>query len=475
MEIKTFKKAADHIRKLNLLEMHDRIIAGVSGGADSMCMLMTLLGLKQEFDLNIIVAHVNHGIRGEEAERDAKFVRDYCENKGLAFELANADIPTIAKKTGTTCEEAGRNFRYEFFCELALKHNAKKIAVAHNSDDNAETVLFNMFRGSGISGLKGILPIRIITGKDGKQYTLIRPVLSLTRSEIEEGLKEAGQDFCTDRTNSEDIYARNRLRNVILPRLKESINSNAYGHIGNLSRQAAMVFDYIEQETDRYSSCIKLIFDEKGNKTGTSIDIPGLEKLHQAIRMNLIRRAFEMTSGKLKDVEEGHIEAIDALRLRQSGKRISLPYEVTAVREYDSIILTTSASGTGVETGQAEVSKTSPGNESYGITWEIRNRSELPMEIPKVKDIKWFDHEKTGNDLTVRTCREGDYLLIGKELHKKSLSRFMIDNKIPLHERENIPLLANGSHVLWVAGYRQDESCLVTDSTERVLVVKKNF
>ena len=460
--IKTFEKASRYIKKQELLKSGDRVIAGVSGGADSMCMLLILLSLKQELDLDIIVAHVNHGIRGEEAKRDADFVEAFCADKGLAFELANADIPGIAKETGTTSEEAGRNYRYSFFCELAEKYRAEKIAVAHNSDDNAETVLFNIFRGSGIGGLKGILPKRSISGK-GSKYTLIRPVLALSRAEIEEGLKEAGQDFCTDRTNSEDTYARNRLRNTILPMARDNINANVYGHIESLSRQAASVYDFIEQETDKYASCINPITDEDGRKTGVSIDIPSMEKLHRVLKQSLIRRAFEMVSGKLKDVEETHIEAIEDLINKQSGKRISLPYDITATRVYDSIILSSEGSF-----------ETLDNVSDHGITWEICNREDLTTDIPKEQYVKWFDYEKTGDDLEVRICRDGDYLLIGKEGHKKSLSRFMIDNKIPLQERDKIPLLATGSHVLWVVGYRQDDSCFVTASTKRVLVVKKN-
>ena len=460
--IKTFEKASRYIKKQELLKSGDRVIAGVSGGADSMCMLLILLSLKQELDLDIIVAHVNHGIRGEEAKRDADFVEAFCADKGLAFELANADIPRIAKETGTTSEEAGRNYRYSFFCELAEKYRAEKIAVAHNSDDNAETVLFNIFRGSGIGGLKGILPKRSISCK-GSKYTLIRPVLVLSRAEIEEGLEEAGQDFCTDRTNSEDTYARNRLRNTILPMARDNINTNVYGHIESLSRQAALVYDFIEQETDKYASCINPVTDEDGSKTGVSIDIPSIVKLHRVLKQSLIRRAFEMVSGKLKDVEETHIEAIEDLINKQSGKRISLPYDITATRVYDSIILSSEGSF-----------ETLDNVSDHGITWEICNRGDLTIEIPKEQYVKWFDYEKTGDDLEVRTCRDGDYLLIGKEGHKKSISRFMIDNKIPLQERDKILLLATGSHVLWVVGYRQDESCFVTASTKRVLVVKKN-
>ena len=460
--IKTFEKASRYIKKQELLKSGDRVIAGVSGGADSMCMLLILLSLMQELDLDIIVAHVNHGIRGEEAKRDADFVEAFCADKGLAFELANADIPRIAKETGTTSEEAGRNYRYSFFCELAEKYRAEKIAVAHNSDDNAETVLFNIFRGSGIGGLKGILPKRSISCK-GSKYTLIRPVLVLSRAEIEEGLEEAGQDFCTDRTNSEDTYARNRLRNTILPMARDNINTNVYGHIESLSRQAALVYDFIEQETDKYASCINPVTDEDGSKTGVSIDIPSIVKLHRVLKQSLIRRAFEMVSGKLKDVEETHIEAIEDLINKQSGKRISLPYDITATRVYDSIILSSEGSF-----------ETLDNVSDHGITWEICNRGDLTIEIPKEQYVKWFDYEKTGDDLEVRTCRDGDYLLIGKEGHKKSISRFMIDNKIPLQERDKILLLATGSHVLWVVGYRQDESCFVTASTKRVLVVKKN-
>ena len=460
--IKTFEKASRYIKKQELLKSGDRVIAGVSGGADSMCMLLILLSLKQELDLDIIVAHVNHGIRGEEAKRDADFVEAFCADKCLTFELANADIPGIAKETGTTSEEAGRNYRYSFFCELAEKYSAEKIAVAHNSDDNAETVLFNIFRGSGIGGLKGILPKRSISRKDSK-YTLIRPVLVLSRAEIEEGLKEAGQDFCIDRTNSEDTYARNRLRNTILPMARDNINANVYGHIESLSRQAASVYDFLEQETDKYASCINPVTDEDGRKTGVSIDIPSIEKLHRVLKQSLIRRAFEMVSGKLKDVEETHIEAIEDLINKQSGKRISLPYDITATRVYNSIILSSEGSF-----------ETLDNVSDHGITWEICNREDLTTDIPKEQYVKWFDYEKTGDDLEVRTCRDGDYLLIGKEGHKKSLSRFMIDNKIPLQERDKIPLLATGSHVLWVVGYRQDESCFVTASTKRVLVVKKN-
>ena len=210
------KKALEYIEKNRLISKNDWIIAGVSGGADSMCMLMLLLELREKMEIELVVAHVDHGIRGKEAKRDADFVRDFCARNSVKFELVRADIPRIALETGTTCEEAGRNFRYDFFCQLAERYNAEKIAVAHNSGDNAETVLFNMFRGSGLSGLKGILPLRPVRNSSGREFTIIRPVLCLSRAEIEIVLKEKGQGYCIDSTNKEDSYSRNRIRNTIL-------------------------------------------------------------------------------------------------------------------------------------------------------------------------------------------------------------------------------------------------------------------
>lgn len=452
----------DKMRNNNLLRElivpGDRIIAGVSGGADSMCMLLMLLELKKSLDIEIIVAHVNHGIRGEEAKRDAEFVEKFCKERNVPFELINTDIIGLAKETGTSTEEAGRNFRYEFFTELAHKYGAGKIAVAHNSDDNAETVLFNIFRGSGIGGLKGILPQRSIRGKDGTTYTLIRPVLALSRREIEEYLKEAGQDFCIDSTNNGEDYSRNKIRNIILPMARDSINANTFRHIGSLSRQAGEIFDFIEQETEKYAGILDVREDDHGIAASVSIDCEAIAGLHPVIRKSLLRRAIGKTAGRLKDIEEIHVEDLEALTEKQSGRRISLPYGITAVKENKRILL---SKNTGDETGL-----------SVDIHMEVFERDELPEEIPKEKELKWFDYEKIGGWPTVRNPKEGDYLLIGKEKNKKSLNRFMIDSKIPLHERKSIAVLAVGSHVLWIVGYRQDESCLITSSTKKVLTAR---
>lgn len=458
----TEKKVFDYINEYGLIKEGDSIVAGVSGGADSMCMLLLLMRYREICDFTLTVAHVDHGIRGEEAKADAGFVRDFCAKHGIGFELGEADILRIAKDTGTTCEEAGRNFRYEFFARTAEKYGAEKIATAHTKGDNAETVLFNIFRGSGIKGLKGIIPKRALKQKNGEAFTVIRPVLCLSREEIEAYLEEKGQAYKTDATNSEDTYSRNRLRNRILPEIKEYINNGVYSHIESLSLQAAETMDYIEQQTDVYMDACEYMRDASGHITGCRIDCKMTCGLHPVLRKSIIRRAFEQVAGRLKDVEEVHISDIDGLYGKQSGRKLSMPYGITAVKEYDTICLKTKET---VQDQKADdISRT--------VSISIHDRAELRQDIPKGKNEKWFDYEKMQGTPTVRTMEPGDYLLIGPEKHKKSLNRFMIDNKIPKDERDSIPLLAVGNHVVWVVGYRQDESCLVTSGTKKVLVAK---
>ncbi len=215
-------RALDFVRKHDMLKQRERVVAGISGGADSMCLLGLLLEWRELLDLEIHAVHVNHGIRGKAADADEKFVEEFCRSRNVDFRAVHADIPSLARKSGQSEEEAGRNLRYEAFCETAVKLNCRKIAVAHNRSDNAETVIFNMLRGSGPAGLKGILPVRKM--KD-TGIEIIRPLLNTSREEIEFWLGENGMGFRTDETNLEMQYSRNIIRNTVMPLFKERINS----------------------------------------------------------------------------------------------------------------------------------------------------------------------------------------------------------------------------------------------------------
>ena len=466
MGIDIGKKVLEFAGQNRLFEKGETVIAGVSGGADSMCMLLLLLEMRETCGLKIVVAHVDHGIRGAEAEEDAAFVGEFCQLHDITFELAKADIPSMAKNEGKSCEEAGRDFRYVFFRDTALKYGAGKIAVAHNGGDNAETVLFNIFRGSGVGGLKGIVPKRLLSKE--KPVYLVRPILCLSRLEIEEYLKVRGQEYRTDSTNSDAAYSRNRIRNDILPVVRKYINENAEGHIFALSRQAAELEEFLEIQAEQFMPLVEVTRNEGGDVDACRLDYSGISGLHPVIRFRLIRKALGLLAGRLKDIEEVHIRAVDELYGRQSGKKLMLPYDITAVKEYEHILLKRKESASLISSHCSFRDPVKSGK----IAMEIRSRKDLEAVIPRNKNVKWFDFDKIGEMPVIRTMKDGDYLLIGKEQHKKALNRFMIDNKIPVSKRPEIALLAAGSHILWVVGYRQDESSLVTEETENVLVVR---
>ena len=235
------EKVLETIKKYNLIKDGDRLVLGVSGGPDSIAMLNILNDIKndkkQHMNFDIIVAHVNHMIR-EEAIEDQKFVENFCKKIGVTFYAKSIDVQKIAnnKKIGT--EEAGRNARYEFFDEILEKENANKIAIAHNKNDKIETIIMNMLRGSGIAGLKGIEPI--------KNNKYIRPLIECERFEIEEYCAQNGIEPRIDRTNFENVYTRNKVRNIVIPFIKKEFNPNIIQTMDRLSDLVKEEDEYLE-------------------------------------------------------------------------------------------------------------------------------------------------------------------------------------------------------------------------------------
>ncbi|MBR5015609.1 MAG: tRNA lysidine(34) synthetase TilS [Clostridia bacterium] len=228
------EKVRGVVSRCEMLEDGDTVIVGLSGGADSTALLRVLCELKTEYNLNLIAAHVNHGIRGAEADRDEAFCKELCKKLGVQIYAFHIDIPELAKERGVSLEVAGRDARYEFFTGLAGENG--KIATAHNAQDTAETLLLNLCRGTGLKGLTGIPPVRFVEHKAGCRSDetvstmVIRPLIECTREEIEAYLESLGQDYVTDSTNLEDDYTRNRIRHNVIPELV-AVNENAMGNI----------------------------------------------------------------------------------------------------------------------------------------------------------------------------------------------------------------------------------------------------
>ncbi len=473
-------KVADYIRTNNMLSKGDGVVAGVSGGADSMCLLHILIGLRNKYDLKILAVHVNHGIRGASADADERFVGAFCLEKGVEFKAYHVNIPELAKESGMTEEEAGRAARYRCFREACVEKGFSKIAVAHNMDDNAETVLFNIARGSGISGLRGILPVR-----DDGGITLIRPLLTCSRAMIEEYLSAEGLEYRTDETNLTCDYSRNRIRNVILPMLRENVNSGVSEHLAALAGQACELEELADslsceaiEEMEKTGAFVTGSSD--GRAVSVSIASEALLSMQRAVRTAVIRRIISMLAGRLKDIQSTHIRAAQALLYGRTGSRADLPYGIRVFRDHDRLVFDAGGNDHSKHEGMADERELSAPGEYELEDGRILKLNVFPYEkklnIPRNDYTKYFDYDKIVGKLVLRTRREGDFILIKSKkdsdsVCRKTLKTWFIDKRIPARERDCMPLVAAGDHVLWIIGCRGDDSCYVTEQTRRVLEV----
>lgn len=305
-------KVIETIKKHNLIESGDKIVLGVSGGPDSISMLDILNKIKNEFDFEIVVAHINHMIR-EEAIEDEKYVSDYCKKNDIEFYIKRIDVLQIAndKKIGT--EEAGRKVRYEFFEEVMKNTNANKIAIAHNKNDKIETIIMNLLRGSGISGLKGIQP------KRNDKY--IRPIIECEREEIEDYCEVNKLNPCIDKTNFENEYTRNKIRNVVIPYVKNEFNPNVIETIDRLSQVATEESDYIDLQTQKTYQ--KLIIEKTENQI--SLKLKEFNEQEKVIKNRMILLVVKELMGSSEGIEKIHIEDIIKLCNNNVGNKYLTP------------------------------------------------------------------------------------------------------------------------------------------------------
>ena len=442
----------DKVRKLikeyGMIASGDAVIAGVSGGADSVCLLAVLKALEQELGFQVSAVHVHHGLRGGEADRDQLFVQKLCENMGVSCSVFQYDVRREAKERGLSEEEAGRELRYASFEEAAGPYGETgrrvRIAVAHHMGDSAETILMNLFRGSGLAGLGGIPPVR---------GNVIRPLLCVSRSEIEDWLAARGLGYCQDSTNASLCYTRNKIRGVLLPYAEKEINSQSVKNILHAGHMICQAEEYLVEETlEFYQAHVK----EEDGRISLAID-PLLEK-KGIFCSYVIRRLLAEAAGQRRDITSAHIEAVRGLLYGESGRRVSLPYGLTAGREHNILFVETKE--------KPEITKNFT-NWLHMLTFPYVKGA----EIPKNMYTKWFDYDKIMGTLSVRSRQPGDYITLAGG-GRKTVKSFMIDEKIPGSLRGSIPLVADGSHILWIVGYRISEHYKVTDNTNTILQIE---
>lgn len=305
------QKILDTISKYNLIEKGDKIVIGVSGGPDSMCLLDSLYCLKKDLQIEIIVAHINHKIR-KEADEETEYVENYCNTRNIKCYIKKADVTSLAKQKKLGTEEMGRKIRYEFFEEVAKTEGANKIATAHNLNDNAETVLMNILRGSGISGLKGI---------EIKRCNFIRPLRECTREEIETYCEKQKLNPKIDKTNFENIYNRNKVRNSLIPYLKKEFNTNILETLNRLSDIAKEEEEYFEQVINKQYEDLKIGENEKE----IVLDLKKFNNLPKVIKSRLILYTINKVNGTNQGVGKVHIEDVIKLCQNNIGNKYLMP------------------------------------------------------------------------------------------------------------------------------------------------------
>lgn len=460
------KKVASYITRYQMFQNTECVVAGVSGGPDSMCLLHLLMDFQKSYGYEIHVVHIHHGLRGEEADEDMAFVENYCRQNDIAFHGFTYDVGQLAQIWHMSGEETGRKVRYDRFYQV-LKECGKtgKIAVAHNSDDNSETFLWNLFRGSGIAGLTGIKPVR---------DQIIRPILCLERAEILEYLKENRIDYRTDTTNEETIYTRNKIRNRVLPYVREEINEQAGKHITQTAEHLNEVFAYMNQEMERIYG---QVVERKGEQLYLPIEY--VKTLHPVICKMVLRHMIEQLTGKLKDITAAHIAMILALSEGETGKKCRLPYDMICDRQYEYLRLYKEKKTKEkqeiliCETGDLKENEKAIWNSSRGtfsILW--RKKEDSFIKIPQKIYTKWLDYDILGDTFEIRTRREGDYIVVNRQGGRKKLKDYYIDLKIPREERDHILLVAKGSEIFWVVGYRISERCKISEKTRAILQIE---
>lgn len=460
-----------YIREHHMIDAGDCVVAGVSGGADSVCLFMALLEIRNVIPIDIRVVHVNHLIRDDAAE-DALYVKKLCLENDIPFTLVERDVVSLARERRISTEETGRDVRYDaFYRELGQRRG--KIAVAHNKNDCCETLLFNLFRGSSLRGLAGISPVRDV---------IIRPLLCLERKDIEAFLHERGIAYRIDSTNLEDNYSRNIIRHHILGTAVKDISPAAVAHIGSACERVREAYALIEDITaDAYRACAKM--SEDGSVV---IDREKLAALRDTVQRYVIVEALSEAAGSRRDLGTVHIGQVRGLMDKQCGREIELPHGLRARRDYAGVCIYRGGAGDEDEAAFGGVAFSERENERLlsGETVELslgaygkisavlvpKNDFSVNLQnIPQKKYTKWIDYDRIENGIAIRTRREGDYLTIDDRHRRKSLKSYFIDNKIPRGERGRTILVADGSHVVWLTGWRISSYYKVGNDTKRIL------
>ncbi|HUV94142.1 MAG TPA: tRNA lysidine(34) synthetase TilS [Anaerolineae bacterium] len=480
-----------------LLLPRDTVVLGVSGGPDSLCMLDVLRRLAPTYHASLHVAHLHHGIRGQDADEDSAFVAELCRGWGVPCKVERIDVPALAQRRGLAIEEAARQARYAFLRSCAHAVDAESVAVAHNADDQVETVLMHFLRGAGLAGLRGMRPLawmdelrlraNFLESPPGPQarIRLIRPLLEVSRQEIEKYCREQGLQPRFDRSNLDQTYFRNRLRHELIPFL-ETYNPNVRQVLRRTAEVVAADYELLRVHLARtWPDVVRSESD-----VAITFDLNALRSLPLGLQRSIMREGIHRLRRSLRNISFVHVD--DAVRIVREGKVgaiATLPRRLALTLDYEQAILAEE----GFEPPAPTVPRITaeglpvsvPGTTTLPDTdWRVTTRlvehKSLPRNWPQNTDpyLAYVDASRirAGSRLTLRPRREGDWFEpLGLRGRRQRLGDYCINAKIPSRERATLPLLVCGEHgedIVWVVGYRLDARYAVGADTESVLVVR---
>jgi tRNA(Ile)-lysidine synthase len=442
------KKASDFIISNDLIYENDRVLIGLSGGPDSVFALHILIKLSSVLKYKVFAAHVNHSLRGKESDDDEEFCTKLCERTNIKLHKKSIDIAAVRANSKRSTEELARIERYSFFNDLSDKYSYNKIVTAHNKDDNAETVLLNLIRGTGLSGLSGI-PIR--------RDNIVRPFLHITKEEILEYLAYNNYQFRIDSSNIENEFDRNFVRNQLIPSIKNSLNPKVIESIDKTSSNLKAANETIQKMVNE-------LWDNSIKINGFTFDIHlPLFNEDEIIQGEILKKLFN---------EEMHIEFnsklfedITSLAQNQVGKKISLAAGFKAVRERNSIHII-------IPNEQNEISVEFSVGQSVQTSVNQLSTEMISIEdyrSCKVEGCEFISADNLHDIFILRNWKSGDrFIPLGMKGHKK-ISDYLTDRKIPNTSKKEVCVLTNGEKIIWVEGFAIDERYRITKNTQRVL------
>lgn len=452
------EKVRNNILEYNLITKGDNILIGISGGPDSVCLFHVLRLLKEVLRFDLYASHINHMYRGKDAEKDENFVKELCKKNDIKLFILKKNAADYANENKITEEEAGREIRYNFFKSNLSSLDNGKIAVGHNINDQAETVLQRIIRGTGIDGLKGM------TFKNGN---IIRPILNVSRKEIEDFLHDNGFKYCIDKTNNMPIYGRNKIRLELIPFLEEKYNPNIQETLIRMAENAAKDSKIIKKYTNEL---FKNVLEEKKNELVT-LNINNIIKYKDFEISRIIRKAIFEIKGNTNNIESKHIDyIIKLIKDNKTGKKINLPERIFAEISYNSLIIGKTIEKIGefeyniIINGQTDIKEIN----KKVVTKIGQNIKKLPKNHKSIL----LDYNKISGNIIARNRRIGDIMIPKGMKGTKKVKDIFIDSKVPKGERDKKIILTDNTNIIWVEGFREDNRYKVTEETKKFIEIR---